>query len=60
MPRPDAAELPHQPQLPGEPIEPLLGRPEEQLGLLRARGVAVELVLDDVAGAAVQLVRRRA
>src|SRR5438105_14086574 len=36
--------------------EPLLGRPEAQLGLLRARGVAVEIVLDDVAGTAVQLV----
>src|SRR5690242_1865263 len=37
--------------------EPLLGRAEAQLRLLRAGGVAVQIVLDDVAGSAVQLVR---
>src|SRR5215831_13338026 len=37
--------------------EPLFGRAEAQLRLLRARRVAVQIVLDDVAGAAVELVR---
>src|SRR5690349_17354191 len=37
--------------------EPLLGRAEAQLRLLGARRIAMQVVLDDVAGAAVELVR---
>src|SRR5436190_377962 len=45
-----------EPELVGERLEPLLGRAEAQLGLLGARRVAVQLVLDHVARAAVELV----
>src|SRR5439155_762714 len=41
-----------EPELVGERLEPLLGRAEAQLGLLGARRVAVQLVLDHVARAA--------
>src|SRR5437879_13808775 len=51
-----ARPVAREPELVGERLEPFLGRPETQLGLLGARRVAVQLVLDHVAGAAVELV----
>src|SRR5437667_11914209 len=53
---PSTAAVGCEPQPPGEVLEPLLGRPEAQLRLLGARRVAVQVVVDDVARATVQLV----
>src|SRR5439155_498503 len=53
-----ARPIAREPELVGERLEPLLGRAEAQLGLLGARRVAVQLVLDHVARAAVELVGR--
>src|SRR5439155_15253789 len=53
---PSAAAVGREPELLGQVLEPLLGRPEAQLRLLGARRVAVQVVVDDVARAAVELV----
>ena len=56
--RPQPARYARELQAGGEIVHPLLGRAEEQLGLLGAQRVPMQHVLDDVAGAAVELVRR--
>src|SRR5438876_127938 len=53
---PSTAAVGCEPQPPGEVLEPLLGRAEAQLRLLGARRVAVQVVVDDIACAAVELV----
>src|SRR5438132_9190848 len=53
---PGTRAVAREPELVGERLEPFLGRAEAQLGLLGARRVAVQLVLDHVARAAVELV----
>src|SRR5207253_10306336 len=54
---PSTAAVRCEPQPPGEVLEPLLGRAEAQLRLLGPRRVAVQVVVDDIARAAVELVR---
>src|SRR5437667_2944990 len=56
LPWPSTAAVGCEPQPPGEVLEPLLGRAEAQLRLLGARRVAVQVVVDDIACAAVELV----
>src|SRR5437773_2850065 len=53
---PGTRAVAREPELVGARLEPVLGRAEAQLGLLGARRVAVQLVLDHVARAAVELV----
>src|SRR5437870_1210349 len=54
---PSTAAVGCEPQPPGEVLEPLLGRTEAQLRSLGPRRVAVQVVVDDIARAAVELVR---
>src|SRR5207249_2224973 len=54
---PSTAAVGCEPQPPGEVLEPLLGRTEAQLRLFGPRRVAVQVVIDDIARAAVELVR---